>query len=402
MENQWLPLVIRQPLVIGTTVLHDDLATRAESLKVVHTAWGGFWQLSFQIQGSQGEIEDWIDDGLGRDVTLHGPALDVIWEGFVSQVSGNIGSLSITRGPLLDTVANRVYVEYAVDESEPLDSGVVAPIFDPPVPIFRPPAPPPPALPANWYEDTDSQAKYGIIERVLTAGELTVTNAEEMAQTALEKWKEPQTDEKDNLESSASPSVTVTCLGYVHWLKAFTYTSAVGTTANASAMVQNFLGADPNSIFSTDYANVNANTSQVMDSYPDQAPAWDALKGVVSIGDSSYNRWLFGIGKDRKAYYSAAPTTTAYQRALAAPEQRLEVYGAGTRVYPWEARAARWTFYTDLLVGKAPAAERRSDPRFLFVEQATFTLPWGLTLDGSDFGKLDQALAKMGLDGEAG
>ena len=126
------------------------------------------------------------------------------------------------------------------------------------------------------------------------------------------------------------------------------------------------------------------------------------MKGVVSIGDSSFNRWLFSVGKGRKAYYSAVPTTTAYQRALAAPEQRLEVYGAGTRVYPWEARAGRWTFYTDLLVGKAPAAERRSDPRFLFVEQATFTLPWGLTLDGSDFGKLDQALAKMGLDGEAG
>jgi hypothetical protein len=247
--------------------------------------------------------------------------------------------------------------------------------------------------------DTDSQADYGIIEKNISVGGVTAANAEQIRDTALDELKEPETSETDNLDSSRSASVSVECLGYFHWLKAYAYSSTTTGTENASTKIENVLTADPNSIFSTDYNDITANTTAVGAYEQDNRTAMAIIKGIVGLGDSSFNRYLFGFYNDRKARYGAMATDTEYQRSLLEPEQKLARYATGQRVLPWDVQAGEWVFYTDLLIGRSQPSERRLDPRYLFIEQSAFSLPWALTLQGSRSGRLDQLLARLGLGG---
>lgn len=379
-QSRGFTLAVFEPLVRGSDLISDDLGFAVESILPVRTALGWFWSLRFSFKDRQSAIEEWIDDGLGRHVKLYNPALALIWEGFASQVQANIGGLSIVRGPLLDTVTNKVRCAYST-----VDTSVTPPAVG--IREFT-----------DWYEDADSQEKYGIVERIISIGGATAANAAQIAQTVLEENKEPATDEQDNIEGGVEPSVTVECLGYAHWLNAYAYNSTSTGTQNADVKLEAVLGADPNGIFSTDYTYVDSNATAVGAWENDNRKAWSVVKGITSVGDSSYNRWLFGLYEDRTAFYKSIPTDVRYQRSLSDPEQAIEVYGSGSRVHPWDVEPGEWLFYTDLLIGRSEAT-RRADPRYLFSEQANHTLPWGLTLDGAKVHRLDQLMAQLGLGG---
>ena len=130
----------------------------------------------------------------------------------------------------------------------------------------------------------------------------------------------------------------------------------------------------------------------------DMRPASTIVKAIVALGDAAFNRWAFAFGPRRKAYYAAIPTTVFYERSLGDPRQPLTLQ-SGAEVMPWDAKAGRWAFYTDLLIGKNQPVAFREDPRYLFIEEATYTVPWGLTLTGSRLQRGEQLLARLGLGG---
>jgi hypothetical protein len=376
-----IAMSVFESLVSGGTWIRDGIGDRAEQLDITWAAQGGYWNHRFTQKMPQWEVEEWIDTGLGRHIEIYNSALDIIFEGFVSSVSGNIGSLTIQRGPLLDTVGNRIRCVYST-----IDTTTT-----------------PPTLgvreSTSVANDADSQGKYGIIEKTLSVGGSTLANAEQIRDTALEDMREPTTDEKENLERSDVPSVTIEVLGYVHWLKAYTYASTTTGLQNADVKIEAILAADPNSIFSTNYRNVAVNATQVGAWEQSDRTAWALIQGITALGDSSNNRWLFGFYKDREAKYDAIPTTVKYQRRLSDPGQWIETYGAGGRIKPWNVTPGEWVFYTDLFVGKSPAIDYPTDPRYLFIEQNTWAVPWALTMDGAKVGRLDQLLARLGLAG---
>lgn len=380
-QSRALTLVARQPLWVGSAVIDDNLGLKTDAIQVVWTALGGYWSLRFNLKGNQDAIEDWLESGLGRDITLYSHTLVPIWEGEVSAVSGNIGSFSQTRGPLLDTVVNRLAVAYST-----VDTSVT-----------------PPAVGVRevtaWGDDTDSQNRYGIIERVASIGGANATTAEQIRDTRLADFAEPRTSETDNLQSQSETSVTVECLGYVHRLKSYVYNSSTTGLQNASAKLQAVLAADPNSIFSTDYSQIATNTTQVGAWENDNRPGWDIVKGVTALGDSSFSRYLFGIYANRLAYYNAVPTTPKFQRSLGDPGQWLELFGSGGRLAPWEVEPGEWVFYTDLFTGRTQQTTLRLDPRYLLIEQGNFATPWSLTMQGGDANRTDQLLAQLGLAG---
>lgn len=381
-QSRALTLVARQPLWIGTAVLDDNLATKVDSIQVAWTALGGYWGLRFVLKGNQGQIEDWLENGLGRDITLYSDSLLLIWEGEVSQVSGNIGALSQTRGPLLDTVVNKIAVIYST-----VDTSVTPPIMG-----VR--------VTTAWATDAASQAKYGIIERVVSVGGANATTAAQIRDTRLTDFSEPKTTETDNLQSSTETSVTVDCLGYVHRLNAYIYNQTTTTgLINASAKLTAILGAEPNSIFSTDYSLVTANTTQVGAWENDNRVAWGIVKGITSLGDAAFSRYLFGIYAGRRATYGPVPTTPKYQRSLADPGQWLSLFGSGGHLRPWDVEPGQWTFYTDIFTGRTMETTLRLDPRYLLIEQGTFDTPWSLTLAGGETNRTDQLLAQLGLGG---
>ncbi|MCP4540597.1 MAG: hypothetical protein GY832_25960 [Chloroflexi bacterium] len=377
-----LSLIAKEPLWIGTGLIDDDLAFKIDGIQAVWTANGGYWSLSFQLRGNQDIVEDWLENGLGRDITLYSPALLPIWEGAVNQASGNIGSLALGRGPLLDA-PNKIKAIYST-----VDTNVTPPA----VGVREPTA---------WASNTAAQAKYSIIERVLSLAGATATSAAQIRDTRLADLALPKSTETDNLGSPTETSVTVECAGYIHWLKAYVYNSTTTGQQNASTKLQAVLAADPNSIFSTDYANITTNTTQVGAWENDDRQAWSIAQAISALGDASDNRYVLGVYRGRKVHYNAVPTTPKFQRTLADPGQWLELFGSGGSLDPWAVEPGQWTFYTDLFTGRTQPTTLRLDPRYLFIEQGTFNAPWALTMQGGEVNRGDQLLASLGLGGSA-
>jgi len=365
------------------TLIEDRIGDWLSALSFEIAANGGYRSASISFQDQQVDVEDWIANGLGRHVEIHNPALVKIWEGFVNSYSASVGPLAVTGGPLLD-IGNRVSVVY---------SPILDATADPPIVGVR--------QPTVIAEDSDSQDRYGIIEKVLSGGTCFDTDAERYRDTFLVENALPVTGERLAVGRGQAPTVTLECLGYAEWLRAYVYNDANTGTRALSDKITDVLGGDPNGLFSTDYSQIDTNAYLTTRQENDDAMAWDILQAVVALGDASDNRWLFGMYNDRRAEYYQAPTTVRYQHRLADPAQRIETYGSGALVRPWDVRAGEWVFLPDYLVGRTQATALRDDPRNVFVERVRYTAPYGVEIIGQKVGNLGQLAAKLGLGGAA-
>jgi len=285
----------------------------------------------------------------------------------------------VVRGPLTD-IANKVAIVYSsVDTS-----------INPPAMGMR--------VKANYAEDADSQADYGIITKVLSVGGSTQTIAEQIRDTWLAENAWPETSHTYG-QGGGDASVTVECLGYVKWLELFPYNQTANTgTRNLSDKITDVLAAEPNTLFSTDYTNIASNTLAVRRFENDDNSGWDVIKDLVAKGDTSDNRYLFGIYDDRVAHYEQIPEDTAYHQYIADSNQNVRT-PVGDIVRPWDVRPGRWLLYPDFLVGRSIPTNRRLDSRFEFIESVTYSSPWTISHTGSKVATLPQKLAKLGLGG---
>lgn len=382
-QNVDLTINIYKPDPSGYTT--RDLFIRSLTAEInaytqVIQAVGGYWSATFSINDRQDKIEDWIDQGLGRHIEVHDNALVKIWEGFVNKISATLGPLSVVRGPLLN-IANRTSVIYStVDTSS-----------NPPVMGVR--------TRAATVNDTVSQGKFGILQSIMSAGGMTATAAEQARDTYLAENKEPETGQNVTIGRTSEPRVQIECLGYVHFFNKYIYNQTASSgTQNLSVQMTDVITADPNSLFDTGFADITENTLPVKRYENKDKKAWDLIKGLVALGDTSNNRYLFGVYNDVVPIYEAAPTTLFYQQRLGDPEQRVETLG-GARVLPWNVVPGKFLLFSDFLVGRTEPTDLRLDPRIMFIESAAFRAPWGLILQGGKVDKLPQQLARLGLAG---
>ena len=133
-------------------------AQRVTPSSYTHTvsAFGGYDTASFTLNTTQTEAEDWLENGLMRDVKVFGSALDTVWEGFVDEIRITVGPLTATMGPLLD-VANKVAVLYT-----PLMHGAGGEVSGS-------------QTLSAWQEDTTINDFYGTMPKIINAGTITVT-----------------------------------------------------------------------------------------------------------------------------------------------------------------------------------------------------------------------------------
>lgn len=374
-------------IIVGKSILSStyaqiaplNLAQQINGYNHEKRAVGGWWGAGFDLTMNRNDAESWLQDGISRHVQVYNRALVLIFEGFVNQVEITLGILGATRGPLLD-ITNRVYTTYA-----PINTSV-----DPPVRG--------PSLPLGPYNDTTSQASYGIVTRTITSGETTTDGAQQDAETWLEENREPRTTVR--LGAPGGVQVRVQVLGYVHWLEAFPYLNpGVTGTVTLSTKIGDVLDAEPNGLFASTNADITANGLLVRDEESQQRTGWGIIKDLVARGDVNDARYLFGIGANRRATYAAAPTTTtAYFRRVS---DGVYTTPAGAIVDPWDIEPGRWAFLPDFLIGRTPPATRREDPRDVFIE----TVKWGtgdLLNPQLEAGRLDtipQKLARLGLAG---
>jgi len=379
-QSENLSINVFQSIPQGGAYL-DTLTVAMDNWQHEIRAVGGYWSAQFTIRDRQQKVEDWLE-GLGRRIEVRDEVGIVIWEGFVNRVSVSAGPLSIERGPLT-AITNKVKVVYST-----LDASVNPPVLGDVV--F-----------STATEDTDSQTLFGIVEKTLAVGGVTATEAEQTRDTYLAENAYPETSSNFSMGQGEAFSVTVECLGYVHWLDLYPYNQEVDTgTINLSAKITDALGADPNSFISTDYSRVTANTVQVPDYDNRDLSAWGIIKDLIAKGDANDNRYNFGIYADRIAVYEQIPSEIEYQLRLGDPEQRIENI-VGGRVKPWNVLPGKWCFFPDFLVGLSEPDSLKEDPRALFIESVIFRLPRGIQLTGAKVSSLQQKINRLGLQGLA-
>lgn len=385
----------------GSNVTYDpngkpvDLGSEIEfDFNFTVQANGGYWSLSVTILDNQDGIEDWIANGLKRNLVVYDDANVVIWEGFVNRVTANLAGLSVTRGPLMD-IGNRLSVTYAKQEvvgSEIVTTQNLTTTIEPAAP-------------------SASNLKYGIFEKIVGAGTVWEdTQAEEIRDTWLAERAEPEMS-KQFVGGASPPSVTIECLGWVHYLGNYVYNAdEVGVGLNVSVGASDKLeyiidgdplmvafNGDPNGLFDADGNGDIEDNAMLFSRWEDQnTTAWGLIKDIVSAGSIAGDRYIFGVYAGRKIVYQAVPTDLEYNQRLSDPAQRITTEGQAV-VFPWNVLPGNWMMFTDFLIGSTQPANLRNDQRAMFIERVAYSTPWGLQLDGGKINTIAQKLAQRGL-----
>ena len=363
------------------TTIHD-----AEDYSHKISATGGYWESSFTIKGSAEIADEWLDEGLGRHVEVHDEAGVLIWEGFVNEINVSSGGFSVSAGPLTE-VANRIYTHY-----EELDTTTNPPTNNGP-------------MVAGPYTDTDSIEKYGVWEKVFRAGELTTTEAEQVAQLYLEKYSWPQLSKDVELgsEQSSEVSIDIDCVGYVRRLD-YPYTQSILSGGiDLSDKIGMILTYDNtiNNLFSVVNSEIAANTFQVQN-YEDQYRlAWELLKQLVDEGDLALNRYMIGVYKNRRFFYAQIPEVISYQQHLTDPNQRIENM-SGMEIMPWNVLPGKWLIFPDFMVGRVPPGlPLNKDPRVMYIEEVSYKTPYSVTLSQTPVDKVTTRIQQLSLRNQA-
>jgi len=383
-----LSVSIFQPLVKGGGWLEDYTE---EVVEYTHElgADNFYNSASITLQLRDIDLTQWMLTGIGRHIRVKSPAQKVVWEGYVDYLTISYGGKIYAIGPLSE-IANRVYVTYT-------------PVFisTPSLQATRGTS-----NEAALANDTTSQGLYGIIEKNLMAGECIVTatinEAQNLRAMYLRENSYPKVQGSYSFGGGGdAATVTLDCIGYWKWLDFYVYNFRLPTTSNGyvalNTKVQTILAANPNAtIFSTDYSKLTANTAVGCVQEQNNRTALAIIKGIAAAGDPTGNRWLFGIGEDRIAYYNTIQTTLAYEYKVYDNEQRLTVYGTDTPILPWEIVPGRWYETTDIWKPISPGA-LYTVPTAAFIETVRFTAPYGFELTEGKTSKISQMFALKGL-----
>lgn len=382
-DSGGLSVHVHEPLIAGSGFVMD-ISDQVSEYQHEIEALGGYWTASIKIADRQGRLEDWFERGLSRRIVTYNPDGDTAWEGFVNRITLNLGGLTKSIGPVLN-IANKVKLIYSF-----IDSEATSPVI---------------GLRAStaWAQDTNSQAKWGVLERVLSSGGATPTTATSLRDDYLRENAQPESDEDQNIGSSLSePQITLECLGYVHYLQTYSYNSTTTGTTSLSAKLAAVLAAEPNTFLSHSNKFIEANALLVAAFDNDNRVAWNVVKELVSKGDDSDNRYLFGVYADQMPHYAPVVDQVDYLQYLSDPAQTVTT-STGVRVPPWDVKPGKWIFSPDFLIGRVPQnAALRDDLRMEFIESVTYRAPWDLAIRGGKVRRLDQKLAKLGLAGIGG
>jgi hypothetical protein len=347
----------------------------------VSGAIGGYLTASCTLVQSREVIDEWLEVGLGRWITLYDEGGNVRWRGFVDQVNANIGGLQIQRGPLTG-IANRLHMVYStVDTST---------------------SPPTVGIRATTAQtnDTASQAIYGIWQKVLSTGGTTAADAVQLQALYLAEHAQPETTKTLTL-GGGNLSMTLALKGAWHWLRAYVSNFTTNGTVNLSTRLLAALALTPNAFISTDLSQVTANAYQVKGTETDDKVAQKYITALLTPGDAAFSRYTFGFYDLEVPYYKAVPTSLDYTFSLSDTAQEVQTLSE-VLVRPWEVLPARWLQVSDLMVGRVPDTDLKDDPRNIFIEQLSYTAPYGLTLNGAKVGTLAQVMGQMGLSGIGG
>ena len=146
-----------------------DITAQVGGLGFEKAALLGYKAAGFNLGGSKDTIEEWISEGLGRDITIYNEGGEIVWNGFVNSYIAQMGILSMTIGPFMQ-ITNRDRVIYST-----IDTTVT-----PPAVGVR--------TSTQIYNNLFSQSLYGIQGQTLSIGGAIALNADRVANAYLAEF----------------------------------------------------------------------------------------------------------------------------------------------------------------------------------------------------------------------
>lgn len=378
-QSHGISIGIFVPLWAGTNLVDDSIISIASYSHTI-SAWLGYDTAELTFSTTLQHLEDWVNNGLGRRLVTYRDAGTIIWEGFVNQVSATIGGRSISSGELMG-ITNRDSVTYTRlidDGTNIINVGAwLTPIA----------------------QDLVSQARYGILETVYSAGTCSEAVALQTRDSLLNEYKNPERSQ-DFSNAGEEVQVTLSLLGYAHLLSRFVYNNPTGTFVTLTTKLTAVLAAFPLAgIFSTDYSMLGTNALLVNGYEDENRYGLDILSELVSIGDGTSNRWVFGVYAGRKFRYQPIPLVRINLEYRLTDQGSFMYYrDTGSRLKAFAIQPGVWVYLADTLTGLGnQSVPLRENKRLQFIEQVTFTAPDQFSLVGSKVYNSSQILAQIGL-----
>lgn len=373
-----LPIVAREMPALSLGTFEENLRHFSDWTSTIDATLG-FDTANFTLRGSKLYLEDWFSNGLGRLITRYAPdGQFTVWQGFVNRMTliepGTRSSISLAG------MANQVRAKYVL----------VDPATNPPTISTTP------TQTANGT-DADSQSRYGIHEEVIAIGETTAALATQKRDQHLQRLAWPLADDSFDTRQTDDLRLEVECQGFAHTLAWRIYNQIVNSgTVNISTMLGDVLTL-VGQFIATLVADTN--TAQVPQYIQDDRYALDILKGLVSLGDASNNRWIMPVLEDRTLYYRQARTTVDYYRRVSDNRQTVREK-SGRELPPWEVRPDHWLRTTDIFpISAGDPTTLQRDPQVRYIEQVTWSEPHGLAMYGSQKYVTENLLAAGAVPG---
>lgn len=317
--------------------------------------------------------------GVGRQVQVKGRGTKLAWEGIVNRVSVNVGGYSMTVGPYLD-IANKVKLTYSVFLQ--LGGGNATGI----------------RVVTDYTSDLLSQSKYGILMKNFSVGGIDTDAVAGLQAMLLERYSQPPRSEDLSLPGETGLryiDLKLECIGYAHLFQKYLYSSSTAGTQNLSAKLAAIVAAEPNALFSS---SVATNTIQVPATQNDDAEAWGLIKALIALGDTSLNRYTFGVYEGRRATYKPVANSVVYVRPLREGASVIQDAQGGL-LQPWEIRPGCYVLVTDLLPGKPVNSDLNDEQRAIYADTVQYRMPDSLVINGAHAFRVEQRMAQMGLSG---
>lgn len=345
------------------------------------SAIGGFWSSNITIKLPFTELEDWLENGIGRELIVRGRGSSTAFEGIVNLISMEIGGYSISVGPYTD-IANKVKIVYS--QLLQLGDGEVTGI----------------RAETGYLEDTISQAKYGILVKNFSTGGLDSSVVTDLQNMLLERYKSPGRSEDLNLPGTFDNNyidVKLECVGYAHLFQKYLYNNTASTGLEfLSTKLKKIIQEEPNGLFSTLILDENQTLVKAYEN--DDNEAWGLIKGLIALGDSNLFRYTFSCYEGRKITYKIFLDEILYYRPLREGAGVIQDKN-GSLLEPWEIRPGVNILVTDLMPGRPLELEPTSDHRVIYAETVQFRMPNSLVINGSHYFKIEQKLAQLGIKG---
>jgi hypothetical protein len=358
---------------IPSTTLQDNISGRVGSYAHTITDQFGFESMQAVLSVSLDEAVDWLNNGLMRSVVVSGPDAEIVWEGFLSSVSAQIGQKPVTLS--LDAMANRVRCLYTTVLGTPGTTSSVS--------------------------DTISQNIYGIKDRIVPLDASDAAAAAYRATIVLADLAYPKSPEATQAMTGAQGEISLTLsftgwYGTLDWLvTSNSTTSTAVTTTQVGTLLAN--AAAINAFIATSTVYITASGISSPQLIAAQTTYREAIEDRLKLGTGTYPL-TWGVYEDRTfrvdTWAGSTPTTITYQERLG----DSNVYDAyGNVVLPWNVRPNAISQVVELLdVGPpsgAPDAAARK-----YVGRVTCTISGdqvGCSLEPSSLDDVTTRLAAL-------